>query len=62
VTIPCPTFIRAFSESQTLSLPEPCDFLRQGLSHCSLIRPSLTENAGGVAAVRALPMAIGGIS
>lgn len=32
-------------------LPEPCDFIRKGLPHCSVIRPSSLHNAGAVAAV-----------
>lgn len=36
-------------------LPEPCDFLRghEKLPACSVIRPSLTENAGAVATIKA---------
>jgi len=37
-----------------LVLPEPCRFLRRDLPKCSVIRPSSTEKAGAVAAVRAL--------
>jgi hypothetical protein len=37
-----------------LILPEPCDFIRKSLPKCSVIRPSLTQNAGAVAAVRGL--------
>jgi hypothetical protein len=35
-------------------LPEPCDFLRghEKLPPCSVIRPSLTENAGAVATIK----------
>jgi hypothetical protein len=36
-----------------LILPEPCTFISQDLPACSVIRPSLTENAGAVATVRA---------
>lgn len=32
-------------------LPEPCDFIAEGLPHCSVIRPTSTENAGAVAAI-----------
>ena len=36
-----------------LILPEPCDFLQDGkLPHCSVIRPSLTANAGAIATIR----------
>ncbi len=38
-----------------LVLPEPCDFIQEeGLPPCSVIRPSLTKNAGAVAAIKAL--------
>jgi hypothetical protein len=35
-------------------LAEPCDFISKSLPACSVIRPSLTENAGAVAAVKGL--------
>jgi hypothetical protein len=35
-------------------LPEPCDFISKSLPACSVIRPSSTENAGAVAAVKGL--------
>ena len=39
--------------SQTnLILPEPADFLRNGLPEVSVIRPTLTENAGAVATIK----------
>jgi hypothetical protein len=39
--------------SQTnLILPEPTDFLRKGLPEVSVIRPTLTENAGAVATIK----------
>jgi hypothetical protein len=39
--------------SQTnLILPEPADFLRQGLPEVSVIRPTLTEHAGAVATIK----------
>jgi hypothetical protein len=37
-----------------LIFPEPCDFIREDLPECSVIRPSLTQNGGAVAAVKAL--------
>jgi ferritin-like protein len=36
-----------------LIMPEPCDFLREGLPECSVIRPSTVADAGAVAAVTA---------
>lgn len=36
-----------------LILPEPCAFLRPGLPACSIIRPTLSENGGPVATVKA---------
>jgi hypothetical protein len=35
-------------------MPEPCEFIRKDLPDCSVIRPTLDENAGAVAAVKAL--------
>jgi hypothetical protein len=37
-----------------LILPEPCDFIRTDLPDCSVIRPTLDQNAGAVASVKAL--------
>ena len=38
-----------------LIFPEPCDFIHEeGLPPCSVIRPSLTKNAGAVAAIKGL--------
>ena len=37
-----------------LVLPEPCDFIDPSLPACSVIRPSSVQNAGAVAAVKAL--------
>jgi hypothetical protein len=37
-----------------LIMPEPTQFISKSLPVCSVIRPSLTENAGAVAAVKAL--------
>jgi Ferritin-like domain len=34
--------------------PRPCDFISQGLPNCSIVRPSLSQNGGAMAAVRAL--------
>jgi hypothetical protein len=43
---------KASDLSQTnLILPEPVDFLRSGLPEVSVIRPTLTQNAGAVAAI-----------
>jgi hypothetical protein len=33
-----------------LIMPEPCDFISEDLPDCSIIRPTLTKNAGAVAA------------
>ena len=35
-------------------LPEPSDFISKSLPACSVIRPSSTENAGAVAAIKGL--------
>ena len=37
-----------------LIFPEPCDFISTALPDCSVIRPTLDQNAGAVAAVKAL--------
>jgi ferritin-like protein len=37
-----------------LIFPEPCDFISTDLPDCSVIRPTLDQNAGAVAAVNAL--------
>lgn len=36
-----------------LILPEPCNFISKSLPKCSVIRPSLTQNGGAVATIRA---------
>src|SRR4029077_5439134 len=33
-------------------LPQPADFLRKGLPEVSVIRPTLTQNAGAVATIK----------
>jgi ferritin-like protein len=37
-----------------LIMPEPCDFLRKDLPRCSVIRPTLDQNGGAMAAARFL--------
>ncbi|HEX4671139.1 MAG TPA: hypothetical protein VH279_02665, partial [Solirubrobacteraceae bacterium] len=37
-----------------LIFPEPCQFISSSLPACSVIRPTLDQNAGAVAAVNAL--------
>jgi len=37
-----------------LIFPEPCQFISSSLPACSVIRPTLDQNAGAVAAVKAL--------
>src|SRR5712671_2665254 len=34
-------------------LPEPCEFISKSLPHCSVIRPTVTHNAGAVATIKA---------
>jgi len=34
-------------------LPEPCEFISKSLPQCSVIRPTLTHNAGAVATIKA---------
>src|SRR6202158_4797896 len=33
--------------------PEPCEFISKSLPHCSVIRPTLTQNGGAVATIKA---------
>src|SRR3989441_5658756 len=35
-------------------LPEPCEFISKSLPRCSVIRPTLTQNGGAVATIKAL--------
>jgi hypothetical protein len=42
------------SRQKDLIMPEPCRFLELDLPDCSVIRPSLTQNAGAMAAAMAL--------
>ncbi len=46
-----PTFPKEQFQTNKI-LPEPTDFIRRGLPACSVIRPSLIENAGAVATIR----------
>lgn len=39
---------------KSLIMPEPCQFIDPSLPRCSVIRPTLVENAGAMAAVTAL--------
>jgi len=34
-------------------LPEPCEFISKSLPQCSVIRPTLTQNGGAVATIKA---------
>jgi Ferritin-like domain len=40
-------------DQTNLILPEPCGFISKSLPHCSVIRPTLTENGGAVATIMA---------
>ena len=40
-------------DQTNLILPEPCEFISKSLPPCSVIRPTLAQNAGPVAAVKA---------
>jgi Ferritin-like domain len=40
-------------DQTNLILPEPCSFISKDLPHCSVIRPTLTQNGGAVATILA---------
>jgi len=40
-------------DQTNLILPEPCDFISKSLPQCSVIRPTLTQNGGAVATIKA---------
>ena len=40
-------------DQTNLILPEPCEFISKSLPKCSVIRPTLTQNGGAVATIKA---------
>ena len=40
-------------DQTNLILPEPCEFIHKSLPPCSVIRPTLTQNGGAVATIKA---------
>jgi hypothetical protein len=40
-------------DQTNLILPEPCEFISKSLPLCSVIRPTLTQNGGAVATIKA---------
>ena len=40
-------------DQTNLILPEPCEFISKNLPRCSVIRPTLTQNGGAVATIKA---------
>ena len=40
-------------DQTNLILPEPCEFISKSLPQCSVIRPTLTQNGGAVATIKA---------
>src|SRR4029077_10744029 len=40
-------------DQTNLILPEPCEFISKSLPPCSVIRPTLTQNGGAVATIKA---------
>jgi hypothetical protein len=40
-------------DQTNLILPEPCSFISKSLPPCSVIRPTLTQNGGAVATIKA---------
>ncbi len=55
VTFPdLPSFDGDETRQNNLIMPEPCRFIDARLPECSVIRPTLTQNAGAVAAITGL--------
>ena len=52
VTFPDLNSLNSELSQTNLILPEPADFLQNGLPEVSVIRPTLTENAGAVATIK----------
>jgi hypothetical protein len=40
-------------DQTNLILPEPCEFISKSLPQCSVIRPTLTQNGGAIATIKA---------
>src|SRR5437762_9409993 len=53
VTFPNLNALNSELDQTNLILPEPCEFISKSLPKCSVIRPTLTQNGGAVATIKA---------
>jgi hypothetical protein len=53
VTFPDLNALNSELDQTNLILPEPCEFISKSLPKCSVIRPTLTQNGGAVATIKA---------
>jgi hypothetical protein len=53
VTFPDLNALNSELSQTNLILPEPCEFISPNLPPCSVIRPTLTQNGGAVATIKA---------
>jgi hypothetical protein len=53
LTFPDLNALHSELDQTNLILPEPCEFISKSLPPCSVIRPTLTQNGGAVATIKA---------
>jgi hypothetical protein len=53
LTFPDLNALHSELDQTNLILPEPCEFISKTLPHCSVIRPTSTQNGGAVATIKA---------
>jgi len=53
LTFPDLNAVNSELDQTNLILPEPCEFISKSLPRCSVIRPTLTQNGGAVATIKA---------
>jgi Ferritin-like domain len=53
LTFPDLNALNSELDQTNLILPEPCEFISKSLPPCSVIRPTLTQNGGAVATIKA---------
>ena len=53
LTFPDLNALNSELDQTNLILPEPCEFISKSLPACSVIRPTLTQNGGAVATIKA---------
>jgi hypothetical protein len=53
LTFPDLNALHSELDQTNLILPEPCEFISKSLPACSVIRPTLTQNGGAVATIKA---------